>query len=328
MKKYLDPKNDIPFKRVFGEHPELLRSFLNALMPFESNQYIDSLEYLPAELVPDNPAKKDSIVDVRCKDNYGRQFIVEMQMYWNTSFYNRMVFNASKAYVKQLNSAENYNLLQPVYGLGVINDVFDRVTSEYYHHYKTVNCKNAKEVIKGLEYVLVELPKFKPVSITDKKMAVLWLRFLKEIKGDRYIEPAQELVENEYIRQALELCEEGAFSETELMAYEHYWDVIRRENATRETNIKEGLDKGLAKGMKKGRKEGQEKGLAKGMKQGLAKGREEGLVEGIEKGREELIEKTVVKSFKNNFSIEAISSITDLSNDEIISILQKHNLMS
>jgi predicted transposase/invertase (TIGR01784 family) len=79
MKKYLDPKNDIPFKRVFGEHPELLRSFLNALMPFEPDQYIDSLEYLPAELVPDNPVKKNSIVDVRCIDNYGRQFIVEMQ---------------------------------------------------------------------------------------------------------------------------------------------------------------------------------------------------------------------------------------------------------
>jgi predicted transposase/invertase (TIGR01784 family) len=231
MKKYLDPKNDIPFKRVFGEHPELLRSFLNALMPFELGQHIDSLEYLPAELVPDNPAKKNSIVDVRCIDNYGRQFIVEMQMYWNVSFHNRMVFNASKAYIKQFDATENYNLLQPVYGLGVINDVFDNVTTEYYHHYTTVNCKNTKEVIKGLEYVMVELPKFKPVSITDKKMTVLWLRFLKEIKGDKYIEPAKELVENEYIRQALELCEEGAFSETELIAYERYWDVIRRENA-------------------------------------------------------------------------------------------------
>jgi predicted transposase/invertase (TIGR01784 family) len=332
MKKYLDPKNGIPFKRVFGEHPELLQSFLNALMPFEPGQHIDNLEYLPAELVPDNPVKKDSIVDVRCKDNYGRQFIVEMQMYWNTSFYNRMVFNASKAYVKQLDAAENYNLLQPVYGLGVINDVFDNLTSEYYHHYTTVNGKNAKEVIKGLEYVLVELPKFKPVSITEKKMTVLWLRFLKEIKGDKYIEPAKELVENEYIRQALELCEEGAFSETELIAYERNWDVIRRENAIRETNIKEGLEKGLEQGLEKGLEQGLEKGRKEGMAEGIEKGRAEGLSEGIEKGREEgiaeSIEKTVVKSFKKGSSIDFISSITDLSNDEIISILQKHNLMS
>ncbi|MDR1169797.1 MAG: Rpn family recombination-promoting nuclease/putative transposase, partial [Prevotellaceae bacterium] len=63
MKRYLDPKNDLPFKRIFGEHPELLKSFLNALMPFEAGQYIKSLKYLPAEQVPDNPAKKNSIVD-------------------------------------------------------------------------------------------------------------------------------------------------------------------------------------------------------------------------------------------------------------------------
>jgi predicted transposase/invertase (TIGR01784 family) len=109
-RRYLDPKNDIPFKRVFGENPDLFKSFLNAEMPFEENQYIESLEYLPTELVPDNPAKKDSIVDVRCKDNFGRQFIVEMQMYWNTSFSNRMVFNSCKAYPqRKRNKGHVYN---------------------------------------------------------------------------------------------------------------------------------------------------------------------------------------------------------------------------
>ncbi|MDR2087658.1 MAG: Rpn family recombination-promoting nuclease/putative transposase, partial [Dysgonamonadaceae bacterium] len=106
MSRYLDPKNDLPFKRIFGEHPDLLMSFLNALMPLEENQQIESLEYLPTEQVPENPLKKNSIVDVRCKDNFGRQFIVEMQMFWNTSFSKRMVFNASKAYVQQLDKAE------------------------------------------------------------------------------------------------------------------------------------------------------------------------------------------------------------------------------
>ena len=31
--RYLDPRNDIVFKRVFGEHAGILRSFLNALLP-------------------------------------------------------------------------------------------------------------------------------------------------------------------------------------------------------------------------------------------------------------------------------------------------------
>ncbi|MDR2087491.1 MAG: Rpn family recombination-promoting nuclease/putative transposase, partial [Dysgonamonadaceae bacterium] len=60
MARYLDPKNDLPFKRIFGEHPDLLKSFLNALMPLEENQQIESLEYLPTEQVPENPAKKNS----------------------------------------------------------------------------------------------------------------------------------------------------------------------------------------------------------------------------------------------------------------------------
>ena len=44
MPRYLDPKNDFTFKRIFGEHPDLLISFLNALMPLEENQLIESVE--------------------------------------------------------------------------------------------------------------------------------------------------------------------------------------------------------------------------------------------------------------------------------------------
>jgi predicted transposase/invertase (TIGR01784 family) len=167
MAHYLDPKNDLVFKKIFGEHPVLLVSFLNALMPLEPGQLIESVEYLPADLVPENPAKKYSIVDVRCKDNHGRHFIVEMQMYWTSAFYNRMVFNVSKAYVRQLDRGEDYSLLQPVYGLGILNENFDLKTAEFYHHYRTINLNNTDEVIKGLEFVLVELDKFKHESLPE-----------------------------------------------------------------------------------------------------------------------------------------------------------------
>ena len=40
--RYLDPKNDLTFKKVFGEHPHLLRSFLNALLPLARGQEIVS----------------------------------------------------------------------------------------------------------------------------------------------------------------------------------------------------------------------------------------------------------------------------------------------
>lgn len=34
--RYLNPKADLTFKKVFGEHPDLVASFLNALLPFDS----------------------------------------------------------------------------------------------------------------------------------------------------------------------------------------------------------------------------------------------------------------------------------------------------
>jgi hypothetical protein len=51
MAIYLDPKNDLVFKRIFGSHPGLLISFLNALMPLETGRVIESIEYVSNELV-------------------------------------------------------------------------------------------------------------------------------------------------------------------------------------------------------------------------------------------------------------------------------------
>jgi hypothetical protein len=36
--KYLDPKADLTFKKVFGEHPELVMSLLNALLPLDEGK--------------------------------------------------------------------------------------------------------------------------------------------------------------------------------------------------------------------------------------------------------------------------------------------------
>jgi predicted transposase/invertase (TIGR01784 family) len=125
MSRYLDPKTDIVFKKIFGQHPHLLKSFLTAVLPLPENGLIDSLEYLPSEQVPQIPSFKYTIVDVRCTDQQGRTFIVEMQIQWTTSFKQRMLFNASKAYVNQLEKGEHYHLLRPVYGLALINTNFD-----------------------------------------------------------------------------------------------------------------------------------------------------------------------------------------------------------
>ena len=230
MGKYLDPKADLTFKKIFGEHPELVISLLNALLPFSEDKKITEIEYLPAELTPDNPMRKNSIVDVHCKSIDGRQFIVEMQMEWTTAFKQRVLFNASKAYVRQLGEGGNYRLLQPVYSLCLVNDVFETGIEDFYHYYRLVHEEYTDRVIDGLHLVFVELPKFKPHSISEKKMQVLWLRFLTEI-GEKTKEVPKELLENPEVKQALDIVEMSAYSDAEMYAYDKFWDAIRVEQA-------------------------------------------------------------------------------------------------
>ena len=313
MSRYLDPKNDLTFKRIFGEHTDLLISFLNALMPLPAERLICEVEYLPAEQVPDNPGKKNSLVDVKCKDKSGRVFIIEMQMLWTDDFKQRLVFNAGKAYVRQLDKSESYHLLQPVYTLAILNENFDLKTEKFYHHYGIVNKENTKEVIEGLEFVLVELKKFQSEKWSDRKMAALWLRFLKEVNEGMRELPA-ELADNEQIRRAAELCEEAGFSPEELAAYEAYWDWVRTEKTIREGALA------------KGRAEGRVEGRAEGRVEGRAEGRVEGRAEGLTEGETKTLERIVIEGNRNGFSPEQIRLLTKLTVEQILEILKRHDL--
>lgn len=302
--KYLDPKADLTFKLVFGEHPDLVMSFLNALLPLQPEERISEIEYLPSEMVPENPLRKNSIVDVRCKDNKGRQFIVEMQMIWSPEFKYRVLFNASKAYVRQIDAGKKYELLQPVYSLNLVNDIFEPELDEYYHYYRIVHVEHSDRVIDGLQLIFIELPKFKPHTYSEKKMQALWLRYLTEI-GETTRQVPKELLENPEIKKAVTVLEKSAFTPEQLEGYDKFWDIISVERI-----LMNGAErKGMEKGMKKGLEKGMEQGLKKGLEKGLEKGKEEGKIE----------EKRLIASTakKQGLSSEMISSLTGLSIEEI-----------
>ena len=237
--KYLDPKADLTFKKVFGNHPDLLISLLNALLPLKKEQQIESIEYLPAELVPVDPLHKDTIVDVRCKDIEGRQFVVEMQMAWTDAFKQRVLFNASKAYVSQAEMGYKYEDLQPVYSLNLVNEIFEKDMKEYKHNYRIVHDKRTKKLIEGLCFTFIELPKFKPHTMKEKRMTILWLRFLTEINDHTQEVPA-ELLENPEISKALEEVKISAFTDEELRAYDKFWDRVSSEKTLMEGRYDEG----------------------------------------------------------------------------------------
>ncbi|MDR0619934.1 MAG: Rpn family recombination-promoting nuclease/putative transposase [Bacteroidales bacterium] len=295
--KYLDPKNDLIFKRIFGHHKDLCISLLNSMLPL--SRPIVSIEYEASELVPDIAFLKNSIVDVKCTDSLDRIFIVEMQMEWSDSFQSRVLFNASKAYIRQMRKGDDYKLLYPVYALSLVNDIFDSDPQTYYHHYQVVNIADTRKQIKGLELVFIELPKFKPGKKNEKKLHDLWMRFLTEIDEETHNVPKQ-LNSDPKIRKALSLVEESAYSEQDMIYYEKVEDAIR----THRTYISDALA-----AIERGKEEGKAQGIAEGIVQGRAEGERNKTIE------------IVKNSFAAGIDIEQIAGITGLPAAEIVLIL-------
>lgn len=282
--KFLDPKNDVVFKKIFGQHPNILRSFLNSMLPLAEGQEIVELEYLSPELVPETFLEKFTSVDVRCKDNYGRQFLVEMQMNWTTAFKQLVLFNASKAYVTQTEKGFKYNSLKPVYALNLINQNYLPDSPEYYHHYAVVHTKDSNERLEGLEFVFVELEKFKTQNIRDKRLQVLWLRFLTEI-NEQSQSISQELLDNPEIQRAVDFVYEASLTKEEKAMYDKNWDRISSERTILSETFSAGLERGLHQG------------------------REEGIL--LEK------HKIALAAKQSGMSSKAIAAITGLGEDEI-----------
>lgn len=314
--RYLDPKADLTFKLVFGEHPDLVRSLLNALLPLPEGHEIREIEYVSPEEVPENPLRKNSIVDVRCCDAEGRQFLVEMQMVWSPEFRQRVLFNASKAYVRQAERGWKYGMLEPVYSLNLVNEVFEPELEGFYHYYQMVHVEHTEKVIEGLHLVFVELPKFTPHTYSERRMQVLWLRYLTEI-DENTREAPPELLANPEVKKALSVVEEAAFTDEQLLGYEKFWDIISVEKTLYSSGFSKGMEEGRAQGRAQGKEEGRAEGKEEGREEGREEGKKKGLEEGREKGKEE--EKlAIARGMKGDgMPVETIAKYTGLSAEEI-----------
>ena len=226
-----------------------------------------------------------------------------MQMEWSNAFKQRVLFNASKLYVSQAMKREKYSDLQPVYSLNLVNDIFERDTPEFIHNYRIVHDKDSNKVIEGLHFTFIELPKFTPHSISDKRMMVLWLRFLTEINANTQEIPS-DLLRDPEIGKAVEELKISGFTDAELRAYDKFWDSVRVEKTLQYDSYQQGMEKGMEEGMKEG--------MEKGMKQGMAKGEEVGKSQ-----RSIEIAKNMLAKGMDEATIQEITGLTE---DQILQI--------
>jgi hypothetical protein len=116
---YADLKNDVVFRKVFGQHPRVLAGLLNDLLERSGDSTIVEIEYLPGEQFPPLLGMRLSILDVRCREKGGATFLVEMQVLYVTGFLNRVVYNACKAYVGALQKGSAYGELVDVMAVSI-----------------------------------------------------------------------------------------------------------------------------------------------------------------------------------------------------------------
>lgn len=222
---FADPKTDFVFKRIFGtvERKPLLIALLNHLLELEGEHRIEDVQHLSLDQHVAVPELKLSIVDVKCTEVSGRHFVVEMQVAKVEGVEKRIVYNASKAYVMQLRSAEEYPTFCDVVGLTICNFNLwpsprdgGAVDVPMLSRWRMQEQHSGATGLPHVQYTFLELPKYTagnaPVSMIDK-----WAYFFREAKNLDVIPPA---LDEGPFRQAFDIARTASFSAAEWDAYD------------------------------------------------------------------------------------------------------------
>ncbi len=160
--KFLDPKCDLTFKRIFGseKNKNILIHFLNDILEFKGQKEIEEVEFLSTIMDPEIASDKQSIVDILCKDSIGNRFVIEMQVAKDKGFEKRAQLYAAKAYSRQLDKSGKYIDLKKVYFIAISNnDLFPEEVS-YKSSHTIRDIETNGHYLKDLQFIFIELTKF------------------------------------------------------------------------------------------------------------------------------------------------------------------------
>lgn len=292
LSKFLDPKNDIAFRKIFGseEHKDILIHFINDILELEGISQIEEVEFLSTIQNPDIAAKKQSIVDVLCRDISGTQIIVEMQVAPTKGFEKRAQYYAAKAYSRQLNKGQEedglYENLKEVIFIAIADYVVFPDKAEFKSDHVILDKSTHEHDLQDFSFTFIELPKFKKTKIEELDTILdKWCYFFKYAAKTSESDMAKIASSYKTIGDAYEVVNQYNWNEQQLIAYEQekkrVWDNIAALNYQ--------LDKAEAKG----------------------------LAQGVVKGEANKTIEIAKNMLSKKYSISDISSITGLSADEI-----------
>mgnify|MGYP002628543092 FL=1 len=173
LSKFLDPKNDVAFKKIFGseKHKDILIHFINDVLELKDNDQIYEVEFLSTIQDAEIASKKQSIVDVLCRDKNGVQIIVEMQVAPTKGFEKRAQYYAAKAYSRQLNKGQEadglYENLKAVIFIAIADYIVFPDKTEFKSEHVILDKNSHEHDLQDFSFTFVELPKFKKEKIEE-----------------------------------------------------------------------------------------------------------------------------------------------------------------
>jgi predicted transposase/invertase (TIGR01784 family) len=273
--KFLDPKNDVAFKKIFGteKNKAILIHFLNDVIDFRGGGVIQEVTFLKTTQEPQIAAQKTSLVDILCTDEQGRRYIVEMQVAKDRGFAKRAQYYASKVYASQMQAGQPFHDLKEVIFLAIVDFVMFPSKQDYKSDHVILDKKSYENDLKDFSFTFIELPKFtKPIEELSG-MIEKWAYFFKHAAETSEEALPQLVGEDEILERAYEELNSLRWREEELLTYEQAEMQEKVYYGALEQKLYEGF----------------EKGFGKGKTEGIVQGRSEGIAEGIEIEREKVI---------------------------------------
>lgn len=114
--RYINPKLDFAFKRLFGvkENKDITIAFLNDVLDNKPGKRIVDLDFLDPYNKQDHILDKQSIVDVKCKDEQGTVYTFDVLDFLNLDKVERQIYRR----VVENNRAHE-SLIQSAHAIGM-----------------------------------------------------------------------------------------------------------------------------------------------------------------------------------------------------------------
>ena len=246
----LNPKIDFVFKKIFGseEHPEILISFLNAVL--KPKKPIVSVEIKNSDLEKEYIEDKFSRLDVKALTSNKEIINIEIQLKNEYNIIQRSLYYWSKLYEEQLSEGDRYDKLSRTVCINILD--FKYLKNDRFHNgYRLKEIETNEELTDLQEIHFIEIPKLKRFESTEEIVDLLegWVEFLRDPESEviRKLE-----MSNKEIREAKDelyrLSRNSKERELYYLREKSLRDEISALANAKEKGLKEGLKQGLFEG--------------------------------------------------------------------------------